>query len=91
MHEKYKARATLPKVNADAAFAKLNESIQARIKDESPLAWLKGAVSDKVRCTVVLRRRATVRGTMTGQIAAFDKHWNLFMKALHRPAPPPPP
>jgi len=80
LHEKYKARATLPKLNADAALAKLNESIQHRIKDDCPLAWLKGAVSGKVRCQVILRRRATVRGTLTGFIAAFDKHWNLLMK-----------
>jgi len=61
--------------------SRLNESIQCRIHRDSPIAFLKEVCKLGEQVTVVMRRRASKKGELKGIIIAFDKHWNLMMKA----------
>ena len=65
------------------AIANLNAEIQNRISDKSPLGWLKACTTaGGARCKVWIRRRNSVRGTCTGCVVSFDKHFNLLMSEV---------
>jgi len=87
--EKYKHRALQPKLQAGETWKRFLASIHAKIHKDSPLACLKEAVRSGAPYKVWIRRRATMRSTLTGTIRAFDKHWNLIMAdVLEEYAPP---
>jgi len=65
------------------AIANLNAEIQNRISDKSPLGWLKACTTaGGARCKVWIRRRNSVRGTCTGCVVSFDKHFNLLLSEV---------
>lgn len=51
---------------------------EASLKD-SPLAFLYDCMNQKIRVTVVVRRRNSVRGSLTAYVKTFDKNFNLFL------------
>lgn len=46
---------------------------------DSPLAFLYDCMNQKIRVTVVVRRRNSVRGSLTAYVKTFDKNFNLFL------------
>lgn len=46
---------------------------------KGPLAQLKVNMDSQVRVKCYVRKEHGVRGTITGLIEAFDKHWNLVI------------
>lgn len=46
---------------------------------EGPLALLRKFMVNKERVTIYTRKEHGVRGTITGYVEAFDKHWNVAL------------
>lgn len=59
--------------------AKFTKNLLKRIEAgyEGPLGTLKKFMDDRVRVKIYVRKEHGVRGTITGFIEAFDKHWNV--------------
>lgn len=59
--------------------AKFTKNLLKRLEAgyEGPLGTLKKFMDDRVRVQIHVRKEHGVRGTITGFIEAFDKHWNI--------------
>ncbi|XP_063701290.1 U7 snRNA-associated Sm-like protein LSm11 [Culicoides brevitarsis] len=59
--------------------AKFSKNLLKRIEAgyEGPLGTLKKYMDDRVRVRIYVRKEHGVRGTVTGFLEAFDKHWNV--------------
>lgn len=53
--------------------------MQKQSADGGPLSVLSKCVEKRSRVKVVTRKRDGIRGSCTGIIVAFDKHWNLAL------------
>ena len=47
------------------------------IPKKGPMSVLQKCVENQARVKVLTRKLNGVRGTCTGVLVAFDKHWNL--------------
>lgn len=47
---------------------------------KGPLGQLKYYMDNKLNVLIYIRKEHGVRGTITGSIEAFDKHWNMVIK-----------
>lgn len=61
---------------------KISKNLLTRIETgyEGPLGSLKKLMNENVRVKVYVRKEHGVRGTVTGFIEAFDKHWNIAIR-----------
>lgn len=46
---------------------------------KGPIGFLKRFMDLKIKVKILIRKEHGVKGTITGQIEAFDKHWNIVM------------
>ena len=70
-----KKEATVKPAKALPAFASIAASYQ-----EGPFSILYDAMSRRKRVRVLTRYAVGIRGTLTGHLLAFDKHYNMILK-----------
>jgi len=67
--------------------ATLRKNVFEQIADEhslgGPLGELRQYFASSAKIMVRIRRQHTLRGTCTGTLLAFDKHWNMVLKDVH--------
>lgn len=64
-----------PKIKAPSTFAAI-----ASLHKDGPLSLLYEATMRRKRVRVLIRYINGIRGTLTGHLIAFDKHYNLLLK-----------
>lgn len=55
-------------------------SLAARYENTGPLSFLHSVHVNRQRVRVMVRYVDCIRGTLTGYIIGFDKHWNLLLR-----------